>query len=144
MLEVLESDHSRKEKPNTVTSEDKPIFNITIPGNRKIKRKEQEQSESMEPEEQEICENSINEEVETYEIISSEHYGALGLNLNVDHNQDIEFNGYGSVRITSRSPVKNRSSNKNSLPKGVVLHNYPERRINYFSPFVKTEKTKET
>lgn len=112
------TNHSRKNLPSTIdfnTTRRDNIFNQPPPIPIQATTETYNYNQFYEPHTEEICENIPSEEYsleqENY-IVETEHYGALGFNLNVDHNKDIEFEGYGSVRIRSRSPVGNSKSTK--------------------------------
>ena len=72
----------------------------------------QSQPERRSREQVEMSRDDYNDVAASQEVVINEssHYGRLALNLNIDQEQEVEFDGYGEVRIKSKgtSPLKSK------------------------------------
>ena len=87
-------------------------------------------------------------EEESVVLMQEEHYGSIGLDLNMSGDQQIRFDGYGCVRINSRSPSKSRAMRlaENQHVSDFVVANHETRPVGarILSPGPKTQFTNTT
>lgn len=94
--------HPKRRNSKSISGLKHKIHEYMTPKKSSIKQSE---------EESEMVENSLDDDEE---VIETNHFGRINLNMGVGDEQDIEFQGYGQVKITSRgvSPSKHFSGKK--------------------------------
>jgi hypothetical protein len=104
-LNILESNsptnfQSNRQRHPVLNSNDFSQNEHSLNGKRLTDSKLKIDKNVTKPSENNNCEVGDNH---TY---TSQHYGALDLNLRVGDDQDVQFTGYGSVVITKKTPNK--------------------------------------